>query len=433
MNRILPSIPRLYTALAEWSASVVYLMMLPRRVKGLKFFLVSLCALLLQSLLLTLTENIVIYLWVPCMVAAVALMFIFLYICCQMNYADTAYYCVHAFVLAELAASFEWQIRCYFIPSNSAPFYIEGGLLIIVYSAVFFCAWMLEKRHVPKEGRLGITEKELLSTIIIGIVVFTISNLSFISTNTPFSGQYDSEIFIIRTTVDFGGLAILFAHHMQCYELRVRRELESVQNILQNQYVQYQQSKDSIDLINQKYHDLKHKIAFLRAEPSAARRDAYLDKMENEIKTYEAQNKTGNPVLDTVLTSKSLYCVRHNINLTCVADGKLLNFMDVMDICTIFGNALDNAIECAERISDQEKRLIHVTLFSQKKFAIIRFENYYENELHFTGSLPATTKKDKDYHGYGLKSIQYVARKYGGTVSVQTKDNWFDLEILFPL
>lgn len=64
--------------------------------------------------------------------------------------------------------------------------------------------------------------------------------------------------------------------------------------------------------------------------------------MEAEIRQYEAQNKTGNKVLDTVLTSKSLYCNKNGITFTCVADGTLLGFMDVMDICSIFGNALDN-------------------------------------------------------------------------------------------
>lgn len=120
--------------------------------------------------------------------------------------------------------------------------------------------------------------------------------------------------------------------------------------------------------MNRKYHDLKHQLIVLRGEPDSVKRNTYLDQMENEIKIYEAQNKTGNAVLDTLLTSKSMYCIAHNISLTCVADGELLGFMDVMDICTIFGNALDNAIEFAEEIPEEEKRLIHVTVLYKKAF-----------------------------------------------------------------
>ena len=155
----------------------------------------------------------------------------------------------------------------------------------------------------------------------------------------------------------------------------------------------------------------------LRSETDPEKRNEFLNHMEDEIRQYEAQNKTGNKVLDTVLTSKSLYCAKHGITFTCVADGTLLDFMDIMDICSIFGNALDNAIECELKIADKEKRLIHVTV-SQQKVKEGRF---------------LTTKKEKEFHGYGIKSIRYTVNKYDGAVSIDTKENWFDLKILIPM
>ncbi len=98
------------------------------------------------------------------------------------------------------------------------------------------------------------------------IAVFAVSNLSFVSNADTFANGYALEIGHVRTIVDLGGIAVLYAHLIQCGELRVRRELEAVQNVLQNQYVQYKQSRESIDLINYKYHDLKHQIAVLRSE-----------------------------------------------------------------------------------------------------------------------------------------------------------------------
>jgi sensor histidine kinase regulating citrate/malate metabolism len=107
--------------------------------------------------------------------------------------------------------------------------------------------------------------------------------------------------------------------------------------------------------------------------------------------------------------------------------------MDVVDICTIFGNALDNAIEYEQQIEEEEKRLIHVSLFAQKGFVMIRFENYFEGELKLEGDLPITTKQDTYYHGYGLKSIRYAVQKYDGVVNVAQKENWFELKILLPI
>ena len=189
------------------------------------------------------------------------------------------------------------------------------------------------------------------------MAVYAASNLSYVSPDTPFSGKMTAEIYNIRTLVDLGGMAILFAHHMQLVEYRRKKERDALQNVLQAQYAQYRSAQDSIDLINKKYHDLKHQIAVLRSETSEEKAH-YLDAMEQEIRSYEAQNKTGNEVLDTILTSKSLYCQQHHITMTCVADGHLLDFLETGEICTIVGTALDNATESVETEPDHEKRLI---------------------------------------------------------------------------
>ncbi|MBZ4670938.1 MAG: ATP-binding protein [Oscillospiraceae bacterium] len=115
MNTMLPDIPRIYTALAEWGACVIYLMTMRRRLKGWRFFPASLCALAIQSVFLVATKDISIYFWVPCMMGAVALMFIFIFSCGEIRAIDAGYYCVRAFVLAELAASLEWQLHCFFL------------------------------------------------------------------------------------------------------------------------------------------------------------------------------------------------------------------------------------------------------------------------------------------------------------------------------
>ena len=211
------------------------------------------------------------------------------------------------------------------------------------------------------------------------------------------------------------------------------KELGAMQTILENQYAQYRLSRDTIELIDRKYHDLKHLFAALRAEPDAAVREKWLQAMEEDIRSYEIQNKTGHRVLDTVLTGKSLYCQKHGIELLVVADGKLLAFMDIMDICTIFGNALDNAIECELKIPDKSQRIIRLMLSAQKQFLLLKVENYCPNPPKFRNGLPLTTKEDPANHGFGLKSIRSTAEKYGGSMTATVEDDWFVLKMLIPL
>ena len=64
---------------------------------------------------------------------------------------------------------------------------------------------------------------------------------------------------------------------------------------------------------------------------------------------------------------------------------------------------------------------------------LIRVENYFEGQLQFENGLPRSTKGDAAYHGFGIKSIRYSVRKYGGQMDISTRDNWFELKLLIPV
>lgn len=431
---MLADIPRAFTALAEWLACVVYITQRPKRRTGGKWWLAALGVLAVQTLFLVLTDDVPLYLWVPCMLAAVVLMLVFIYASSDVNWMTAGYCCCRAFLLAEFAASLEWQLYYYAAAQLKAdPPLLRLVFLLAVYGAVFGFVLFMERRWLPHDQYCVTSARELAAPIVIGIAAFSISNLSFTYADTPFSSTILTDIFNTRTLVDLGGLAILYAYHLQRSDLRARYELETINTLLASQYAQYQQSRESIDLINRKYHDLKHQIAVLRREPDSAVRSAYLDQMEADIRSYEAQNKTGNAVLDTVLTGKALICQKHGITLTTVADGKLLAFMNAMDICTIFGNALDNAIEYEKELPDPEKRMIRLSVSRQKGFVMIFIGNYFEGSLNYEDGIPQTTKGDRAFHGYGVKSIRQTAQKYGGSLSVSSDNQSFNIRVLLPL
>ena len=427
-----PDIPKIYTALAEWFSCCVFVLALEKRYKKCYTICVLLPFLPVFCVLQYYIGVWPVVVWIPSMVAAMILIYLCIFSCCKVNWKMAMVCFATAFMIAEFSASFEWQIYSYVMGRGHDERVIELIFLVLFYSILFALAYFLEYRYFSGEIRGDISLKEALSSVIMAIAVFLISNISYVYPDTPFSSSLPGGLFYIRTLVDFSGLLILFLQRDRWRELSMQKEMEAVNAILRRQYEQYNLSKENIEIINRKYHDLKHQIAVVRAERNSDKREQYLQEMENDIKMYEAQNKTGNKVLDTILTGKHLYCVQHEINFTCVADGMLLDFMNLMDICTIFGNALDNAIECVEKIGDKSKRLIRRAVYSQSKFLIIRFENYTELELTTKDSLPITTKKDRQYHGYGLKSIRSTVEKYGGSMTVNVKDNWFILRLLIP-
>lgn len=430
----LPDIPRIITAVAEWLACLVCVLPLQKRKKGLPFVGLCVAFFVIQSLYMMLTDRFDGILWNLCMAGAVLLMFGFIRIGTVTCANNAVVCCCAAFISSEFAASLEWQVWCYVQESMVIGnlIFCKSLILILTYGLVFLVMWQLCRSIWETEVELNASRRDTLTTLLITVVIFAVSNLGFLPVRVPFAGRDSLEIFNLRTLVDLGGLAVLYAWHLQWKSASIGKELTAIQTILDVQYEQYKQTQRTMDMINYRYHDLKNHIIALRGNTCAPERQEYLEKLEREIHDYEALNKTGNQVLDTVLTSKNLRCMQHKIDMTCVINGSLFDFMDVLDICSVFGNAIDNAIECELKIKDYEKRMIHVDAFSEKSFIIIRFENYYEGSIKFVNGLPATTKEENSIHGYGLKSLRYTVHKYGGEIQIDTKDQWFSLRVLIP-
>ncbi len=427
--------PGIYYALAYWLSCTFYIMRNPRRLSKGRLWGVQAAFFLAIASFMAATDGAPSIWFTPCVCFYVLLMLLDIRICCGMDWPRTGYTCIRAFLLGEFAAALEWQLFYFGLTALGLPLSMPVNLcfLVLSHGLVFGAMSLLERGRLPENELPGLTWREFGGAMVICLSAFVASNLSYVSQMTPFSSSFTSEIFIIRTLVDLGGLAMLHAHHVQLQEVSTKLEMAYLQNMLQMQYNNYRVSEESIALVNQKYHDLKHHIALLRSQVSSGEKLAYLDRMEEEIRTYETQNKTGNQVLDTILTAKSAQGQREGVSLTCVADGQALDFMHPMDVSALFGNALDNAIESVKKLADPEKRLIHVSVARQKNFLRIRVENCYEGELLFDQGMPATTKEDGRYHGFGLKSIQSTAAKYDGSMTIAAKDGWFELRILIPL
>ncbi len=108
--------------------------------------------------------------------------------------------------------------------------------------------------------------------------------------------------------------------------------------------------------------------------------------------------------------------------------------MEKVDLYSLFGNAIDNAIEAVSKENDENLKTINLIVRGVHSLITIRVENYFTGNIILNQEgLPITTKKDRDYHGYGLKSIKYIVEKYNGDFRINIEDNIFSLSILFSI
>ena len=220
---------------------------------------------------------------------------------------------------------------------------------------------------------------------------------------------------------------VLCMSHLRESESERRRIIAA--QLLRSEQQRYERERQFHDAINIKCHDIRHQIAALGEEG----RRAELARINDLVNVYDTSIQTKNAALDVVLSRKALVCSSQHITLTCLADGRRLGFMEDSDIYALFGNILDNAIESAQCIRDPERRIISFTVSARGDLLLIECKNFFVNPVTIRDGLPVTTKEDKDYHGYGTRSIRMLTEKYGGDLKISADDGVFLLSILLPI
>ncbi|MCM1440537.1 MAG: ATP-binding protein, partial [Roseburia sp.] len=295
--------------------------------------------------------------------------------------------------------------------------------------AVLAC-WFFFARRLPVGGAYDASwQKALLHT---GVVVFMAMILNRMVREV--SNRSDPTTYAICLVYDlFVCLFTLLFQLGQRRELRLQAAVEVERGLRIQAQEQYRSSRENIDIINRKCHDLKHQVSALRLIHSPEEREDSLREIERQVMIYDTAARTGNEVLDTVLTEKGLLCEQDGISWSCMADGTVLDFISPVDLYILLGNALDNAIESSRAIPSPERRVVRLSVRREHGAAFIQVENYYDHSLREDGGVLRTTKENSADHGFGLRSIRSVTEQYGGTLDVETEDGKFLLSILIPV
>ncbi|MGM9592993.1 MAG: ATP-binding protein [Candidatus Onthomonas sp.] len=349
--------------------------------------------------------------------------------CCVATPQD-AIYCAACGYATQHFSALLYSICClfwlegnYVRPPRMTP--LSFIIKLLVYLTFYF---LFARRMGNGEGYLVDTRQSVFSVVLILAAVLV---LSLIKQHTY--GRAEHTLYLVCNLYDMlFCFVILWNQVSQIKRDQLQRELAFQQHLSRQQQEQYAITRETIDIINRKCHDMKHQIAALRYLQTADAKDAHIQEIEDSIQIYDSTLQTGSEVLDTVLTEKSLYCEAHQITLTCVADGSQLSFLDPIDLYTIFGNALDNAIESVSQLANPEQRIIAVSIWAKNGLVMIQMENYYEGSLTMQDGLPITSKGSKEDHGFGLKSIRITAAKYDGHMTLHTEGQLFILRISFP-
>ena len=275
----------------------------------------------------------------------------------------------------------------------------------------------------------------IMVVLVITIFLCSFEDIYFSRLCVERENRFDSvELYVLRQTGNaFSAICCFISLILASKALMEKELLQEVAylkySIKQGQK-QYEISKDTIDLINVKIHDIKYKINSVLKEQKDIPTEI-IDDLRRSVRIYDSTIETGNEFLNVFITDKSLYCEQNGITLSCMVDGAKLDFMDVGDLYCLFGNIMDNALESVMKIQKKEKRVINLSVKTKNDMLFIQSDNYYTGDISFKNGIPQTTKGDVRWHGFGMQSIKMIVQKYGGELTTYVVDDIFHLSILF--
>lgn len=214
---------------------------------------------------------------------------------------------------------------------------------------------------------------------------------------------------------------------------KIKLEYELINERINSNNKIYENINEIYDRLKYVYHDLKNHMICIKSYDTKEEIISYINNLEFEISDFENIKNTGDKTLDIILDEKIYLCKKYNIEFEDSINISKLKFINNNDICSIFSNALDNAIEACMNIDNEIEKRIEVKATYINGFAIIKFINTKVNDIKFVDERIQTSKDDNKIHGIGLASIKYIVNKYDGETIVNYSDNEFILKIMIPI
>ena len=348
---------------------------------------------------------------------------LFVFLCFSMSLRVNVFFTI---ILCALCAA--WELVPIFFTSSfmgehtsdydssmllfACDFVISKSLYL--FSSLLLAKVIRRKNDADAPAKLPVSALMYPVVILINLVIF-----HYVCMNEQISveGQYLLGIVslgIFLTTVILVFASIYQAEQQEEY-LRIRSELVRVE--------QEKSYYDILDKQNQQLmlyaHDAKNHLAAIQGLSDDPQIRGYADKLSVELEKYTQSCHSGNKLLDVILNRYVLECQKRG--LAFEYNVKVCNLRDVedMDLVTILGNLLDNAIEAAEK---SQEKTVYLETFLRNAYRVIVIQNSSLPPRESYGRLQ-TSKSDRSMHGFGLKSVAKCLKKYQGDLHWDYDEN----------
>lgn len=220
-------------------------------------------------------------------------------------------------------------------------------------------------------------------------------------------------IFLICSTVMFianFGIFLVYDHITKESSMMAQMNIEKQSYELDNQYLEYINQKQTEYRIFM--HDIKNHLETIRCLTDDAEIKKYIDSIYENTKALDSYYDTDNKALNLILSKYTTLFKSESITFETYIDSSALNFMAEADLSTYLNNLFKNSFESAAK---SKERKVRFSLSVTDSAYIISLVNSCDEPPARRGDKFITSKKERDLHGFGTKSVERIIKKYGGS------------------
>ena len=333
---------------------------------------------------------------------------VFLYLISKFVYNDTV------FVMVDGQNMLRWET------------YVDG-IAVRIISVVVICAVLKNFKYKIKANDCAV-----LSTVfMIGFTVFMFSVYNVLNLN-----KIPHMLIIVGMAIFTFTYLVVFLYSKNTLYFRDQEQKDKIQIAqLQQQFAYYQEKLKDEEKVRSVYHDMKNHLLvlqrhILQRQINSPETTEMVEKLQSQVAMYEDYVHTGNDILDIILKEKSELAREKSIAFSVTADLNGVDFIEPLDISTIFSNALDNAIEASEKLPEEQRAVLLKAGKMQNFFSVLIENNCLQNSENTN---IRSTKSDDFLHGFGISNMRKAAEKYGGQLTTKYEKGTFTLKILIPI
>lgn len=298
--------------------------------------------------------------------------------------------------------------------------------VLLVQAFVALIYWLIV--HFMKKNSECLNKNEWLVIISVLIAsIFLVLVIHLVRTNSELSelNQFLLNIvYICVFAMNFGLQYLIYNVNRKNASIK---EYESNQQQFQYQSIYASNIKQQALAVNQMRHDMKHHMSILSvmlSERKYNEAEKYLSSYQNKVLPSEAHIDVQNPYLEALLNVKFTIAKQNDIQTYFMCQAELQAYSDV-EICSIIGNLLDNAIEACRKVADN--REIKLSIIGNEERLMIVISNSVSEPVDTSFR---TSKSDVKNHGFGIKTVKSIIKQYDGDFYAYSENGMFNIQVI---